>query len=106
MNEQPAKEHKYKVMVDDNFHYMSERERFQAGEYGRCEEATAECKRIVDSFLERAHKEGMTAEELMKSYMSFGEDPFIISDDADCVFSAWNYAKQRCAELCQRGQDG
>ena len=30
--------------------------------------------------------------------MMYGEDPFIINDDQEDKFSAWEYAKQRCLE--------
>ena len=40
-----------------------------------------------------------TAEELFSQYTSFGEDAWISSDDASCNFSAWQYAKERCAEF-------
>ena len=33
-------------------------------------------------------------------YTQFGEDPYVISDDVGCAFSAWGYARLRCAELC------
>jgi hypothetical protein len=92
---------KYEVYVDDNFHYMDESERYRLGEYTSCEEATSVCKKIVDEFLEQGYKEGMTYEELYGGYINFGEDPFIISDDKDCFFSAWNYAKKRSRELCE-----
>jgi hypothetical protein len=44
----------------------------------------------------------MSAEELWDSYKSFGEDPFIQSVDVAPVrFSAWDYARGRCADLCR-----
>ena len=42
----------------------------------------------------------MSAEALYSSYTSFGEDPFIAGHDPRTTFSAWDYAKARCAELC------
>ena len=91
---------KYEVYVDDNFHFMDESERYKLGEYKTCEEAVSICKKIVDEFLEKGYKEGMSFNELYEGYVGFGEDPFIISDDKTCFFSAWKYAKERCAELC------
>jgi hypothetical protein len=44
----------------------------------------------------------MTAEALFTSYSLFGEDPFIVPDDADPPFSAWTYAKARCQHLCAK----
>jgi hypothetical protein len=54
----------------------------------------------VDEFLEAGYKPGMSFEELYGGYMGFGEDPFIVSDDENCFFSAWGYAKKRSAQLC------
>ena len=91
---------KYQVYVDDNFHFMDESERYKLGEFQTCEEAVAVCMKIVDEFLEKGYKKGMSFNELYGGYTGFGEDPFIISDDKKCFFSAWDYAKKRCRELC------
>jgi len=91
---------KYVVYVDDNFHYMDESERYKLGEFETCEEATAVCRRIVDEFLEQGYEKGMSFKELYKGYIGFGEDPFIVSGDKTCFFSAWDYAKERCRALC------
>jgi hypothetical protein len=91
---------KYEVYVDDNFHYMDESERYKLGEFDTCEEATVVCKRIVDEFLEQGYVKGMSFKELYKGYIGFGEDPYIVSGDKTCFFSAWDYAKERCRELC------
>lgn len=89
------------VYVDDNFHYMDESERYKLGDFENCEEAVAACKKIVDEFLELGYTEGMSFRELYEGYTMFGEDPFIASDDDDgCRFSAWDYAKKRCREMC------
>ncbi len=91
---------KYRVFVDDNFHFMDESERYKFGEFDTCEEAVAVSMKIVDEFLEKGYKKGMSFKELYEGYIGFGEDPFIISDDKTCFFSAWTYAKKRCTELC------
>ena len=69
----------YKVMVDDNYHYMDESERYELGIFSTVEEAIAACKRIVDEFLDKSYEPGMSAETLEKAYQGFGEDPFIIA---------------------------
>ena len=73
----------YKVMVDDNFHYMAEDERWEYGTFA-------------------------TAEQLFVRYTSFGDDPFIVAlDDAEKVeFSASAYAEQRAKELTMPGPVG
>lgn len=90
---------KYKVFIDDNFHFMDESERVAHGEYSSCEMAIKECQKIVDDYLESAYEAGMTADQLYESYTGFGDDPFIKSEDKKCEFSAWKYAKSRCKKL-------
>jgi hypothetical protein len=95
----------YVVMVDDNFHYMDEDERYKHCEFADAEVAIEHCRQIVDEYLASAYKEGMLSTDLWDSYVSFGEDPFILSVDVPQVrFSAWDYAKSRCRLLCS-GQD-
>ena len=103
---------RYKVLVDDNFHFMDASERYTLGEYKTLEEATVACKRMVDDFLIDAsasdsyknstYKPGTASENLYAYYVMFGEDPFIVPRglDLETHFSAWNYAKQRCADIC------
>jgi hypothetical protein len=91
---------KYTLLYDDNFHFMDEGERDLIGEFDSAEEAIAAAKQIVDRDLRDAYESGMTADELYDHYTSFGSDPFIRSDDRACHFSAWDYAKMRCQELC------
>ena len=91
---------KYEVYVDDNFHFKDESERYKLDAFETCEEAVAVCMKMVDEFLEKGYKKGMSFKELYEGYIGFGEDPFIISSDKTCFFSAWDYAKKRCTELC------
>jgi hypothetical protein len=93
----------FRVLVEENSHYMDGSERYEHGTFASEAEALASAKRIVDEFLHREYHPGMTAKQLYEKYTSFGEDPFITSDDGRRLdFSAWEYAKQRCAELCTR----
>ena len=89
----------YSVYVDDNFHYMDESERYKLDTFETCEDAVKACMKIVDEFLEDGYKAGKNFEELMKEYLLFGEDPFIVSSDKTCFFSARDYARKRCSEL-------
>ena len=91
----------YKVLVDDNFHYMDTDARYTLGEFDTSEAAIAACKEIVDEFLRQSYKPSMTAEELYNSYVGFGEDPFI---EHGAHFSAWTYAKERCSQIAQRAR--
>jgi hypothetical protein len=79
---------------------MDETERIVLGQFDTAEAAIAAAGRVVDRDLSEAYKPGMTADELCAHYTSFGSDPFIRSDDRSCEFSAWNYARSRCSEIC------
>ena len=92
----PEPELKYKVIVDDNFHYMDESERYELGKFKDCAAAVAACKKIVDEFL-ASNRGG--PDDLMATYVMFGEDPFIVTDDPECKFSARDYARERAREL-------
>jgi len=90
----------YAVYVDDNFHYMDESERYKLGEFDDCQSAVAACKQIVEEFLSRCDT-NKGADEMFAQYTMFGEDPWISSDDLDCKFSAWDYARTRSRQLAQ-----
>lgn len=94
----------YKVMVDDNFHYQKEDDRWEQGVYETVQEAVAACRGIVDTSLEEGYRPGISAKELYDHYVNFGDDPFIVvldSADERAEFSAWSYAKERCRVICQ-----
>jgi hypothetical protein len=61
-------------------------------------------REMVDRFLRHECAPGMPASALYLRYMMFGKDPFIVehSEAPDTLpgFSAWDYAKARCEELC------
>jgi len=95
---------RYRVMVDDNFHYQDLDERREQGTYESLEEALAVCRRAVDQSLAEEYRPGMSADALYDRYVSFGDDPFIeVLDGADdrATFSAWSYAKERCRIVCE-----
>ncbi|MGP8155613.1 MAG: hypothetical protein ACLQMT_01975 [Candidatus Acidiferrales bacterium] len=89
----------YKVMIDDNFHYMDEEERITHGEFETLEAAIEACKKIVNDCLAHAYTPGASAEKLYAYYTMFGEDPWVLGGEG-VPFSAWTYAKERCAEIC------
>jgi hypothetical protein len=90
----------YTVFVDDNYHHMDEESRYRAGSFDSYGKALAKAKAIVDDFLEQGYIPGMTSKELFEAYTGFGEDPFIVPT-GNSHFSAWNYARERCLELCR-----
>jgi hypothetical protein len=92
-----------RVLVDDNFHFTDEDERYQAGTFAVYEEAVAKCREIVDKCLLESLQPGMTADDLLTAYKTFGEDPWIAgTPDGTARFSAWDYARERCEEICPR----
>lgn len=92
---------RYTVMVDDNFHYMDEDERYEHGNFATADEALAACHTIVQRSLDEHFKPGMSAVRLYELYLSFGEDPFIIPVEADKVdFSARDFAWTRAQAMC------
>ena len=90
---------KYTVYVDDNFHAQYESGRYQLGEFDTFEEAVSACKKIMDKFFEGYEPAQHSFDKLWSQYTTFGEDPFIISDDKKLSFSAWDYAKELCRRL-------
>jgi hypothetical protein len=94
---------RYKVLIDDNFHYAEEGPRLEHGTFDTAEEAITACRYIVDTFLRDSHRAGMSAAELYYRYTLFGEDPFIIVLEASAPaapFSGWDYARERCQVIC------
>ena len=89
---------KYKVYVDDNYHYMDESERYTAGSYHSLEEALEKCKEITITSLKELCEKGITAKKLSAQWSMFGEDPFITGASGSVPFSARKFIT---AELCQ-----
>jgi hypothetical protein len=96
----------YHVLVDDIFCSTDKSHRYTKGEYSTYAEALAVCREMVDRFLRHECAPGMPASALYLRYMMFGKDPFIVehseAPDTSPGFSAWDYAKARCEELCSR----
>jgi len=95
----------YRVLADDNFHYLDEIFRHSLGEFPTYGEALAACEEVVERFLRQEYVPGMAESALYFRYLMFGRDPFIAerpeSPDASPGFSAWDYAKVRCSEICR-----
>jgi hypothetical protein len=89
---------KYKVHIDDNFHYMDEDARVTAGSYDSLEEALEKCREIVIRSLNDLYENGITPEKLSAQWSMFGEDPFIVGAGGSVPFSARKFVT---AELCQ-----
>ncbi len=78
---------------------MDESERTVLGEFATPEEALAAARKLVDDFLAEIDPRDKSAEALYQAYVAFGEDPWI----PGVPFSAWNYARQRCAQIVMKG---
>lgn len=98
----------YVVMCADNFHYMDAGAHYKDSTHATAQTAIDRAKVIVDRSLAElldGAQHGGSAEELLKAYKMFGDDPFILSPPGEppVDFSAWNYAARRAHELCQSG---
>jgi hypothetical protein len=88
------------VYVDDNFHYMDQSDRYVLGSFESYDQAVTACRQIVDRCI--ASISAKTADELFKSYASFGDDPWIdgpVPEVGQSPFSAWDYARVRASEI-------
>lgn len=74
---------KYIVMVDDNFHFADESERYQAGEFDTYEQAENFCREIVRKSLEESGYD-------LEGWKNYGDSPFIIGGK----FRASSYAEE------------
>ena len=89
---------KYKVYVDDNYHYMDESERYAVGSYNSLKEALEKCKEITIKSLGGLFEKGMTPDKLHAQWLMLGEDPFIVGGDGSVPFSARKFI---AAKLCE-----
>jgi hypothetical protein len=94
----------WKVIVDDNFQYPRST-LTPVASFDTLAEAIAVCKAGVDRCLFAEWKPGISAEDLYRRYTSFGNDPWILGPSgSDRVpFSAWDYARVRCQQMCEGG---
>lgn len=75
------------------------------GKFDTLEEATVAARRATDEFLQDAYEVGLTPKELFARYVQTGVIPCIFLDhDANTfnqrTFNHYQYALQRCTELC------
>jgi hypothetical protein len=89
---------KYKICVDDNYHYMDESERYPADSCSSLEEAVERCKEFTIKSLQGLYEDGITAEDLSAQWAMFGEDPYVVGGDGSVPFSARKFVT---TELCR-----
>jgi hypothetical protein len=89
----------YTVLVDDNFNYMDEDERYEKGSYDTAEQALEVCRQIARRSLEDSYEEGITPAKLHAQWLLFGKDPFIRGGEK-VLFTAREYiTDELCAEV-------
>lgn len=81
------------VKVYDNFHYMDESATSTRGPYASADAALTAARDIVENSLYECLAAGNSAEELIKRYRMFGDDPVVLGPDAP-DFSAWGYVDE------------
>jgi hypothetical protein len=94
---------RYRIFTGDNFHPYDENEVDDDGAYPTQEEAIVAAKMIVDKSLRWERKQSRNPanpNELYDRYTDFGDFP-VISPGTEPHFSAWDYAKARCVEICR-----
>jgi hypothetical protein len=79
---------------------MDPEERYELGVFSTLEEAVEVCKRMVNKQLANWARRDITAKELYKLYVSFGDDPYVVPDPTG--FSGWDYARERSQALAMR----
>jgi hypothetical protein len=90
----------WEVWVNQPFHLTGEAERYRVGAFATCEEARQACQHVIDGFVESRMPAFGGAAELFSAWKESGPEPWIQSHAADqCLFSATDYARERCAEV-------
>lgn len=79
---------KFTVLVDDNYHFMDESERYRSGSFSNLEKAIKKCEEITLRSLRDLYEEGITAEKLSAQWAMFGDDPFVVGAEEGVPFSA------------------
>ena len=93
----------YKVIIDDNYHYMDESKRSAAGSYNSLEEAIEKCRELTIKSLEGFYEKGIAPEELSAQWAMFGEDPFIVGSSESVPFSARKFISiDICTEIIRK----
>lgn len=94
----------FQIFIADNWDYH-ESSRVPVASCDTLAEAIAECQSRVDADLRGLRKPGMEPQALFEAYTTYGEDPWILGGKLNdpVPFSAWDYARERCKEICREG---
>lgn len=93
----------YRVYTEDNGRYHLPGVRRLHGIFHSGEEAEQACRALIDNYLLRSYSDSITARELFQQYALFGNDAFIVASRSDVNFSARQYARTRCHQICGAG---
>jgi hypothetical protein len=70
----------WRVLIIDNFHMHDADEHYEIGGFPSLEAAREYCRRFNHASLEHCRKPSMSAEDLVKQWLSFGEAASVIGD--------------------------
>ena len=90
---------RFRVIVSDNFHAMDEPEYLDGGEFDTYDEALATAQAIIDRCLASQWVPGLTPDDLMKRWATFGDSTSIVPSRQPW-FSARDYALSRVEAIC------
>ena len=94
----------FRVLIDDNFHYMDKEARVDGPTFVTYAQARDWVRDFMDRQLEELYEPGMDPSSLISRYKMFGEDPWIQpTPDGVKRWSAWSYAEQRAEAVCRNG---
>jgi hypothetical protein len=93
----------YQVFTGDNFQMYDEDETYDSKVCSSQEEAITAAKSIIIKSLRWEREQSRNPQdpdELYARYTSFGDTP-VIQPATEPPFSAWDFAKLQCQEICQ-----
>lgn len=93
----------FRVYTEDCRRVQARAERKLYGIYSSNEEAEQACRTLIDTFLLRSYSDNISAKNLFQQYTLFGNDAFVVAPLSSASFSARQYARVRCNQLCGTG---
>lgn len=98
---------KFKVIVDDNYHFGVIGKRNAVASYDSLEEAVDKCKEITVESLKHMYEEGIAAEDLSAQWSMFGDDPYVFGGKGSVPFSARKFiTTELCREIIDSIENG
>ena len=93
-------------VVYDHFQTMRDNDRYELGTFDSPAAAIEAAKSLIEGELLHLHKPGMSADELLDLYGSFGESPAIwpSAGEPEVPFDYRSYAREYAQRLAHRGR--